>query len=135
MNKELEQALKEIQDTEFWEKGDPNDLLVKVSEAGDLAMAISPGDQVAVAVHQDDWMDEETMMEIQGWIFAQIWKDSLGFGDLDAVSWEVQFGNNFHGMPEDPTLRSLAVSLGIDPEDDQEVDLDWISVSLTDSAS
>jgi len=93
------------------------------------------GQEVMVVVTEEDWLDESDFGVIQ-WIFQQVWKEELGFIDLDAVSWEINIGCNFHGVPEtEVVLRNLARRLGKDPDCEQDVTFTWTRVTLTDSAS
>lgn len=134
MDEKLKKKLEELQDTEFWRDVEPNRFVV--AEGLGVAMCITSDDRIIVGVAEEDWLKEELMMEVQKWIFTQIFTETLSFADMDYVLWEVQLGCNFHGIPEgDLPLSSVAQNLGIDPNAEQDVSMMWVSVKLMDSAS
>ncbi len=136
MKAKLIQKLEELRDAEFWKDVEPNRFVVEATEGLGVAMCITSDDRIIVGVAEDDWLNEELMMEVQKWIFEQIWGETLHLADKDYVLWDVQLGCNFHGIPDgDLPLFAVAQHLGIDPTAEQDVSMVWVSVKLTDYAS
>lgn len=120
-----------------WEDAERGQWVTEVSEDEKVALSCTgDGRTMRIIVAIQDDMSEGALLLIA--------KDMLddpeywGWVDLDGITWVIDIGMNFHGIPEsDRQLWAVADILGIQPDNDlldSEV-LTWVAVHCTDYAS
>ena len=77
-------------------------------------------------------IDDIDCLGFAQWIIRH--EEENGFVDLDIVSFKVLIGNNFHGVPEIPSVKHLVERMGLDGEF-PDTQWGWVIVEITDSAS
>ena len=74
-------------------------------------------------------IDEGKLLELAADLIRD--PEEFGWADLDAISWDIQVGDNFHGLPDDmPNFE-----LKNEEEDNQGVNIVWLIIECSDLAS
>ena len=81
----------------------------------------------------DAGLYEGLLLELAGQMIGNDCED-FGWVDLDAVTWDIQIGNNFHGLPDDIPAFDLP-DRAIEEMEHGEINITWIKIQCTDWAS
>ena len=78
---------------------------------------------------EDQGLYDKKLLELASDI---LWTEELGWDDLDAITWDIQVGDNFHGLP------GVMPDMGLPVEEDQDKydpSISWLRIQCVDWAS